>query len=176
MFRIALFAVLATALAAGHVVSAEPKDKEDKVVTTKSGLKYIDVKVGDGDEAKKGKTVDVHYTGTLKDGKKFDSSVGRRRLRVPARRRQGHQGLGRRRRRHEGRRQAQADHPAGPRLRQQGRRRRDPRRRGAELRSGVVESEVVQPTQGKSALRRFPCDSSIALERLRWVKSEPKYD
>ncbi len=51
--------------------------KEEKVITTDSGLKYIDVKVGDGDEAKKGNTVTVHYTGTLKDGKKFDSSKDR---------------------------------------------------------------------------------------------------
>lgn len=51
--------------------------KEEKVITTDSGLKYIDVKVGDGDEAKKGNVVTVHYTGTLKDGKKFDSSKDR---------------------------------------------------------------------------------------------------
>ncbi len=50
-----------------------------KVNTTKSGLKYIDVKVGVGDEAVKGSVVDVHYTGWLyvdgKRGSKFDSSV-----------------------------------------------------------------------------------------------------
>jgi peptidylprolyl isomerase len=52
-----------------------------KVVTTSSGLKYIDHKVGTGDEAVKGTTVDVHYTGWLyvdgKRGQKFDSSVDR---------------------------------------------------------------------------------------------------
>jgi len=47
------------------------------VIKTKSGLQYIDVKVGDGAEAKKGDKVSVHYTGTLKDGKKFDSSKDR---------------------------------------------------------------------------------------------------
>jgi FKBP-type peptidyl-prolyl cis-trans isomerase FkpA len=52
--------------------------KGDKVVETKSGLKYVDLKVGDGDEAKLGDTVEVHYTGWLKDGKKFDSSHDRK--------------------------------------------------------------------------------------------------
>jgi FKBP-type peptidyl-prolyl cis-trans isomerase len=50
------------------------KKKEGDMITTKSGLKYLDVKIGDGPEAKKGKTVVVHYTGWLKSGKKFDSS------------------------------------------------------------------------------------------------------
>jgi FKBP-type peptidyl-prolyl cis-trans isomerase len=46
-------------------------------VTTPSGLKYTDVKVGTGAEAKSGQNVSVHYTGTLTDGKKFDSSKDR---------------------------------------------------------------------------------------------------
>jgi FKBP-type peptidyl-prolyl cis-trans isomerase len=50
---------------------------ESKVVTTKSGLKYIDEKVGTGAEAQAGHNVDVHYTGWLKNGTKFDSSVDR---------------------------------------------------------------------------------------------------
>lgn len=45
--------------------------------TTKSGLTYEDQTVGTGKEAKSGDTVDVHYTGWLKDGTKFDSSVDR---------------------------------------------------------------------------------------------------
>jgi FKBP-type peptidyl-prolyl cis-trans isomerase len=52
--------------------------KEGKVITTKSGLKYEDLKEGTGDEAKEGNTVEVHYTGWLKDGKKFDSSLDRK--------------------------------------------------------------------------------------------------
>ncbi|MBI3822253.1 MAG: FKBP-type peptidyl-prolyl cis-trans isomerase, partial [Planctomycetes bacterium] len=45
--------------------------------TTKSGLKYVDQKFGTGKEAKAGATVVVHYTGTLTNGKKFDSSRDR---------------------------------------------------------------------------------------------------
>ena len=48
-----------------------------KEVTTASGLKYTDVVEGNGGSPKKGQTVVVHYTGTLTDGSKFDSSVDR---------------------------------------------------------------------------------------------------
>lgn len=58
--------------------NAADKKDEDGTITTGSGLKYKDVKVGDGAEATKGKTVVVHYTGTLTDGKKFDSSLDRK--------------------------------------------------------------------------------------------------
>ena len=46
-------------------------------VTTPSGLKYQDVKVGTGETAAAGQTVSVHYTGWLTDGTKFDSSRDR---------------------------------------------------------------------------------------------------
>jgi len=46
-------------------------------ITLKSGLKYIDVKTGEGPAAVSGKEVTVHYTGTFPGGKKFDSSVDR---------------------------------------------------------------------------------------------------
>jgi peptidylprolyl isomerase len=45
--------------------------------TTPSGLKYIDHVVGTGDSPKPGQVVTVHYTGTLENGTKFDSSVDR---------------------------------------------------------------------------------------------------
>jgi FKBP-type peptidyl-prolyl cis-trans isomerase FkpA len=48
-----------------------------RFVTTKSGLKYEDLKEGSGDAAKSGDQVEVHYTGWLKDGTKFDSSKDR---------------------------------------------------------------------------------------------------
>jgi len=59
------------------VKAADTKDEEG-TITTKSGLKYKELKVGDGAEAKSGQKVVVHYTGTLTDGKKFDSSVDRK--------------------------------------------------------------------------------------------------
>jgi peptidylprolyl isomerase len=46
-------------------------------VTTASGLKYIDEVVGTGASPKPSQNVTVHYTGTLEDGTKFDSSVDR---------------------------------------------------------------------------------------------------
>jgi len=69
---------LGTVLALTAPGSAQDKKEEKKkVVTTKSGLKYEDLKEGTGAEAKKGDTVEVHYTGTLTNGKKFDSSLDR---------------------------------------------------------------------------------------------------
>lgn len=50
-----------------------------KAVTTDSGLQYIDLKEGDGATPQTGQTVTVHYTGTLEDGTKFDSSRDRNR-------------------------------------------------------------------------------------------------
>jgi FKBP-type peptidyl-prolyl cis-trans isomerase len=46
-------------------------------VTTESGLKYVDLKVGDGPSPKPGQTVVVHYSGTLEDGTPFDSTNGK---------------------------------------------------------------------------------------------------
>lgn len=45
--------------------------------TTASGLKYIDETEGTGDSPNTGQKVTVHYTGTLENGKKFDSSKDR---------------------------------------------------------------------------------------------------
>jgi len=44
-------------------------------VKTASGLIYWDIRVGNGEVAKEGSRVRVHYTGWLTTGKKFDSSV-----------------------------------------------------------------------------------------------------
>lgn len=46
----------------------------DNATTTASGLKYIDEVEGTGASPTKGQTITVHYTGTLTNGTKFDSS------------------------------------------------------------------------------------------------------
>ena len=55
-----------------------PPPVSGKPVTTASGLKYWDTKVGTGVTATAGHKVVVHYTGWLTNGKKFDSSVDRK--------------------------------------------------------------------------------------------------
>ena len=47
-------------------------------IITESGLTYIDEIIGVGKQPKKGDKVKVHYTGTLEDGTKFDSSHDRK--------------------------------------------------------------------------------------------------
>ncbi|MDZ4668134.1 MAG: FKBP-type peptidyl-prolyl cis-trans isomerase [bacterium] len=51
--------------------------KGKDTLTTASGLRYILVQKGSGEQAAVGKTVDVHYTGYLMDGRTFDSSIER---------------------------------------------------------------------------------------------------
>ena len=51
--------------------------EEEKPTVTSSGLQYLDLVKGSGREAHVGETASVHYTGWLKDGTKFDSSVDR---------------------------------------------------------------------------------------------------
>ena len=74
---VAIALVLIGALIVMIARSGMEESPEGELVTTKSGLKYIDIKVGDGQEAKQGDKVNVHYTGRLKDGTKFDSSHDR---------------------------------------------------------------------------------------------------
>jgi FKBP-type peptidyl-prolyl cis-trans isomerase FkpA len=70
-------AVLAVLVAACTQSQAPSGDGGAPEVTTPSGLKYTDEKIGDGTEATPGHTAIVHYTGWLTDGKKFDSSKDR---------------------------------------------------------------------------------------------------
>ena len=67
-----------SAMAAQEQASAKGKTVAARTVTTASGLKYVDVKIGSGALPVKGKQVKVHYTGTLENGTKFDSSVDRK--------------------------------------------------------------------------------------------------
>ncbi len=71
--KIGLLGMLILALL---LIACGGKDTEE-VVTTRTGLQYVDIKVGDGNFPKFGDTVVVHYTGWLEDGTKFDSSVDR---------------------------------------------------------------------------------------------------
>ena len=71
---------LATALAAttGVLALSESADAQH-AVTTPSGLKYIDIKVGTGASPRTGQTCVMNYTGWLynggQKGAKFDSSL-----------------------------------------------------------------------------------------------------
>ena len=64
-------------MASAQEKNAAPTKVTGKPTTTASGLQYWDIVVGTGATAVAGKTVKVHYTGWLTDGKKFDSSVDR---------------------------------------------------------------------------------------------------
>ncbi len=96
--RVVVLAVTAVLVAGSGVMGmdagskeAVPKDKEKakamekagdktgdkKMETTASGLQYVDEVIGTGESPQKGKSVTVHYTGWLTDGKKFDSSRDR---------------------------------------------------------------------------------------------------
>ena len=65
-------------LIAQNNISEESMDLSN-ATTTDSGLKYIVIEEGDGASPQKGENVTVHYTGTLEDGSKFDSSRDRNR-------------------------------------------------------------------------------------------------
>lgn len=74
-----LAAVFAPAQNAVRKSMAPNPDAPAKVtgsgVKTPSGLIYWDIRVGNGEVAKEGSRVRVHYTGWLTSGKKFDSSL-----------------------------------------------------------------------------------------------------
>jgi FKBP-type peptidyl-prolyl cis-trans isomerase len=78
LFAIAM-AVLAQTSPAKKSAAAPNTKVPSKVtgdgVKTDSGLQYWDIRVGNGETAKEGSHVRVHYTGWLTTGKKFDSSV-----------------------------------------------------------------------------------------------------
>lgn len=81
LLNVVLCAVFLAGIApvAGFAMGKTPEktSKGDNMITTPSGLKYIDITPGTGASPSKGKRVTVHYTGTLADGRKFDSSLDR---------------------------------------------------------------------------------------------------
>jgi FKBP-type peptidyl-prolyl cis-trans isomerase len=82
MILVAAVAVAQTAPAKPKVKVVPPSTNAPTRVTgdgvkTDSGLQYWEIRVGNGEVAKEGSHVRVHYTGWLTTGKKFDSSVDR---------------------------------------------------------------------------------------------------
>ena len=71
--RILVLCALVASLA-GASFAVQQLDPDVEIVEGKRGLKYQDLVGGEGEEAKNGKSVTVHYTGWLTDGTKFDSS------------------------------------------------------------------------------------------------------
>ncbi|HEX8493248.1 MAG TPA: FKBP-type peptidyl-prolyl cis-trans isomerase [Pyrinomonadaceae bacterium] len=80
--RVIAGVVIAALLGAGLVYLLAFRGRNaasGKEVTTASGLKYVDLVEGTGPTPQLGQTVVVHYTGTLQNGTKFDSSVDKNR-------------------------------------------------------------------------------------------------
>ena len=73
-----LIAIIITAAVAAfvafYVVSTLRGSKAGSPVTTETGLKYQDLKVGDGASPQMGQTVTVHYIGRLENGTEFNNS------------------------------------------------------------------------------------------------------
>jgi peptidylprolyl isomerase len=74
-------AALALAIIAACTPAGRSNAADNQVTEMPDGLKYTDIKVGDGATAKAGNKVSVNYTGWLYEngakGKKFDSSLDR---------------------------------------------------------------------------------------------------
>ena len=77
-------ALIALCLLSSYIIEVDAQTKPRRTrrtrrvasaaITTPSGLTYLITKKGTGRQPKKGETVVLHYTGTLTNGVKFDSS------------------------------------------------------------------------------------------------------
>lgn len=74
---IAIVIVLVLAASAIAYLITKRSGTASAEVTTPSGLKYVDIVEGSGPTPQNGQMISVHYTGTLQNGTKFDSSVDR---------------------------------------------------------------------------------------------------
>ena len=57
-----------------ETAAAGSEDCPTDTTTTDSGLQIKEIECGEGEEAQKGDTLEVHYEGRLEDGTKFDAS------------------------------------------------------------------------------------------------------
>jgi peptidylprolyl isomerase len=78
------FALFSLCLLSNYIIEVDAQTKGRRTprssaaaITTPSGLTYLITKKGMGRQPKKGETVILHYTGTLTNGVKFDSSRDR---------------------------------------------------------------------------------------------------
>jgi FKBP-type peptidyl-prolyl cis-trans isomerase FkpA len=82
LLSIALLFVISIGIAQSLATETESTEEETSQTSTPpritdTGLTIEDVSVGTGARAVRGSEVEVHYTGTLLDGTKFDSSLDR---------------------------------------------------------------------------------------------------
>jgi peptidylprolyl isomerase len=66
--------IVAVAAAAVAYVVANRNGQAGNEITTASGMKYVDLKVGDGATPRTGQRVRVHYIGRLENGREFENS------------------------------------------------------------------------------------------------------